>query len=280
MKKRLLLTSIALLFYSEGYSQAGVDKRKTFSIGAQYNHEFVLDGYVRVREWEVEGDELKLKDLGMTSYPVLRLKAEKYFTKNNSLSVMYDNYYMRGKAVFTGDIEYNGTIINGTKGIDVSPTRYFRVSTIYKGLLLRRPQLDLNYTIALVLDYITFYLDGELSPLSTRDEVFEKFGRQALPYPVLGLQGRADMGNHNYLNVEVSGTYIPRFKSFYTERGHMYLDYSNFLADLSYSRNISAFELAIGVNLRYMHLFQESLEDTNIINTLTAGPYIGIEYHF
>ena len=88
------------------------------------------------------------------------------------------------------------------------------------------------------------------------------------------------MGKYNYLNVEVSGTYIPRFKSFYTERGHVYLDYSNFQADVSYSRTISAFELAIGANLRYMHLFQESPEDTNIINTLTAGPYIGIDYHF
>ncbi len=278
MMKTILLTSIVLISYVVGYGQ--VSKRRKFSIGAQYNHEFVLDGYVRVREWEVEGDKLKLKDLGMTSYPVLRLTAEKYFRKSKSLTVTYDDYYMRGKAVFTGDIAYNGTIINGTKGIDVSPTRYFRVSAIYKGLLLRRPRFELNYTVALVLDYITFYLDGELSPVSTRDEVFEKFGRQALPYPVLGLQGKANMGNYNYLNVEVSGTYIPRFESFYTERGHVYLDYSNFQVDLSYSRTMSAFELTIGANLRYMHLFQESLEDTNIINTLTAGPYIGIDYNF
>lgn len=278
--RKLLLTSIALFFYAVGFSQTAVGKRKTFSIGVQYNHEFVLDGYVRVREWEVEGDKMKLKELGMTSYPVLRLTAEKYFKRNNSLSVTYDNYYMRGTAVFTRDIAYNGTIINGTKGIDVSPTRYFRVSAIYKSLLLRKPQFDLNYTVALVLDYITFYLDGEVSPVSTSNEVFERFGRQALPYPVLGLQGKAAMGKYNYLNVEVSGTYIPRFKSFYTERGHVYLDYSNFLADLSYSRTISAFELAIGANLRYMHLFQESPEDTNIINTFTAGPYIGIDYHF
>ena len=120
--KKLLLTSIVLFFYAVGFSQTAVGKRKTFSIGVQYNHEFVLDGYVRVREWEVEGDKMKLKDLGMTSYPVLRLTAEKYFRKNNSLSVTYDNYYMRGTAVFTRDIAYNGTIINGTKGIDVSPT--------------------------------------------------------------------------------------------------------------------------------------------------------------
>lgn len=278
--KKVFLISIAVSVSAGAFSQKAENKRKSYYIGAQYNQEFVLDGYVRVREWDLQGDKLKLKNLGMRSYPALQLYVEKNLRRNRSISLTYDQYFMRGSAIFDRNITYNGTIINGRNGIDVSPTRYFRVSAAYKGNLLDKPHLDLKYTIALVLDHITFYLDGEVSPSSPGNEVYEGFGRQALPYPVLGLQGKLDLAHKNKLNFELSGTYIPRFESFYTEGGHVDLQYGNFLAGLSYSRIISDFELSLGIKLRYLHLFQESREDTNIITSLTAGPYIGIVYNF
>lgn len=280
MRKIILSTSLPLLIFVNVFGQPADQKNKTFSIGGQYTHEFVLRGDVRVREWELQGDKLKLKDLGMDHYPAVQFLIEKHLKKNNSVSLVYDQYFMRGSATFDRDIAYNGTLINGKTGIDVSPTRYFRASAIYKGALLVRPRFDLKYTAALVLDYITFYLDGEVSTASTRNEVYEGFGRQALPYPVLGVQGIVGLKPLNELKFELSGSYIPRFKSFYSESGHMYLDYRNFQSALSYSRNVSDFELNIGAKLRYMHLFQESEEDTNIISTLTAGPFVGLIYNF
>ena len=279
MKKALILL-IAVLISAIGFSQEQESKIKSYSISAQYNQEFVLDGYVRVREWEVEGDKMKLKDLNMTSYPALQLHFEKRFRKNQALAVEYDQYFMSGRTTFNRDVAYNGTIIDGRKGIDVSPTRYYRISAIYTGPIVDNPHFNLHYKAALVFDHITFYLDGEVTPSSTMNEVYEGFGRQALPYPVFGLQGKVGLSERSNFNFEVSGTYIPRFTSFYTESGNVDLQYSNFLADISYSRVVSHFELALGSKIRQMHLFQESTEDTNIISTLTAGPYIEIAYHF
>jgi hypothetical protein len=275
--KKILLICIAVFSFLSSYSQEPNNK---YSIGAQYNHEFVLGGYVRVREWDLPGDKMKLKDLGMTSYSAVQFHVEKRLRKNRSLTFVYDHYFMRGRATFDRDITYNGTIINGRNGIDVSPTRYYRLSAIYRGALLNREHLDLNYMGSLVFDHIVFYLDGEVTATSPKDEVYEGFGRQALPYPVVGLQGKADLGQMSTINFEVSGTYIPKFKSFYTEGGPMYLQYSTFQTDLSYSQFISIFEVSAGAKLRYMHLFQESEEDTNIISTLTAGPYLEVVYHF
>jgi hypothetical protein len=130
------------------------------------------------------------------------------------------------------------------------------------------------------LDHITFYLDGEVDPASTKDEVLEGFGRQAFPYPVIGLKGAIGLNSKSSIHWETSGTYVPKFESFYTEGGNVYLQYSNVQADVSYSRAISNFNVSIGTKLRYMHLFQESLEDTNVITTLTMGPYVGAVYHF
>jgi hypothetical protein len=250
------------------------------SIGAQYTHEFVLDGFVQVREWQLPGDKMKLKDLGMKSYPALQLKIERSLKKNRRISLAYDHFFIRGRSTFEGNIIYNGTIINGRKGIDVSPTRYFRISAVYSAPLLKREKVSLLYTVGLVLDHITFYLDGEVDPSSTKDEVLEGFGRQAFPYPVIGLKGIAGLSSKGSLQWETSGTYVPKFESFYTEGGNVYLRYSNFQADVSYSRAISNFDVSIGTKLRYMHLFQESMEDTNRITTVTIGPYVGALYHF
>ena len=280
MRKVFLPCIIALSITSGFGQQAEMKKASPFSVGVQYNHEFVLGGYVHVREWDLQGDKMKLKDLGMKSYPGLQFHVAKQLRNSNSITIAYDRYFMRGSATFDRDITYNGTIINGRKGIDVSPTRYFRLSAIYTGAWLDTRHFELWYKAGLVLDHITFYLDGEVTPSSPKDEVLEGFGRQAFPYPVLGLQGMIELDHGNYINFELSGTYVPKFKSLYTEGGNVYLNYGNFESGLSYSKKISDFELALGARFRYMHLLQESKEDTNIITTVTGGPLIKVGYRF
>jgi hypothetical protein len=110
--------------------------------------------------------------------------------------------------------------------------------------------------------------------------VYEAFGRQAFPYPVAGLSGAYNAGRSGTIHVDVSGTYIPKFKSFYAEGGNVSLQYSNFDLDLKYSRRVADFEMAAGGKLRRMKLFQESREDTNEIRTFTAGPYLEVTYNF
>jgi hypothetical protein len=151
---------------------------------------------------------------------------------------------------------------------------------MYTAPLLARPAFDLQYSIGMVFDHITFYLDGEVDPSSRKTEVLEGFGRQAFPYPVVGLKGTFLLNAKQKVHWHMSGTYIPEFKSFYTEGGNVRLQYSNYELGLEYSRTVSDVEIGAGARLRYMHLFQESREDTNVITTLTAGPFVGVIYHF
>ena len=277
--KKVFLLIIVTIVTTESFGQELAKSGKSFSLGAQYNHEFVLDGFVRVREWELPGDKMKLRELGMRSYPAIQFSVERTLKKNRRISLVYDHFFMCGKSTFDRNIIYNGTIINGRSGIDVSPTRYFRVSLIYSAPLVERQNFSLFYTAGLVVDHITFYLDGDVDPSSKKDEVLEGFGRQAFPYPVFGLKGTSALIVKGSIQWEMSGTYVPRFESFYTEGGNVDLQYSNFQAGVSYSRAISDFNLSIGAKFRYMHLFQESMEDTNEITTTTIGPYIGVVYH-
>jgi hypothetical protein len=233
-----------------------------------------------VREWELSGDKIALRDLGIRNYPVLQVQVEKDLRKDRRIGITYDHFFISGRSVFNRDIIYNGTIINGRNGIDVSPTRYYRLSAIFTSPLLHLSNLDLRYKASLVVDYITFYLDGQVSPSSKSTEVFERFGRQAFPYPVVGIDGSVALDRKSRIDFEVSGSYVPKFKSFYTEGGNMHLHYRNFSTGLSYSRAISDLFVVTGVRMRYLYLFQESREDTNIITLLTWAPYIGVSYHF
>lgn len=277
MRTCSLIISLFLgLSYSFG--QANVAYVEEYTIGVSYDHEFVLDGYVRVREWELTGDKLPLSKLGMKSFPVVKLQVSRNLKKHKSIAISYDRYFMRGQALLDGDITYNGTIIDGRKGVDVSPTRYYRISATYAGRLLEFRKLQLSYKAALVLDHIVFYVDGVVTPTSPKNEVYEGFGRQAFPYPVVGIDGIYDVDKLNRIDFQLSGTYIPKFKSFYTEGGNIHLQYSNCFMNIGYTRAISSFRLSAGLNWRYMKLFQESLEDTNELETVTIGPYIRLGY--
>jgi hypothetical protein len=261
-------------------AQDSVMHRRHLYATMQYTQEFVMSGHVHVREWELAGDKMPLRHLGMTSYTALQIRGEIAFSNNSVVKVIYDHYFMRGSAIFDRDIVYNGTIIDGRSGIDVSPTRYYRITGIYTRMFADRMDLKLRYVTGLVFDHIVFYLDGRVSPSSPKDEVYEKFGRQAFAYPLLGLGGQYKLGHRGILSFEASGTYIPKFKSFYTEGGHVYLQYSNFLADAKYTVDVHKVRIGVGGKLRHMKLFQESREDTNELSMLVAGPYIELRYRF
>lgn len=260
-------------------SQETDRKKPRFSAGVQYTQEFLVDGYVRVREWELAGDKMYLEDLGMKDYPALQFHAEMTLPNDGAVKLTYDQHFLRGSAVLNRDIYYNGTIIDGRNGIDISPTTYYRITASWTGKLIQRNGLDVRYIGGLVFDYIIFYLDGKVPAASPRNEVYERFSRQALPYPFIGAAASQKVGEKGRLWLETSGTYIPKFKSFYNEGGKVHLQYSNFLADLKYSVKLRQFLLGAGGKVHHMRLFQESEEDSNDLWMFTGGPYIQVICH-
>src|SRR5688500_16728230 len=111
MKTALLIAVLLTSFHLEGQTPSG---NGGWTVKGQYSHDFVIDGYVRVREWELEGDKMKLKTLGVSNFSALKLQVTKEFRKHNSLSIFYEEFLVRGGATVNSDIEYNGTIIDGS----------------------------------------------------------------------------------------------------------------------------------------------------------------------
>ncbi len=263
-----------------GISAQPLHNDGNWNISAFYRSEWLTNGYIKVRELDIEGDKVQLQDVGMKNYPALQLQLERTFRNDGRLSLTYENYFIKGNAILDHNIEYNGTIINGSTGIDVAQTRFYRLGAHYHGNLYSEKEFRIQYIAGIVFDHTTFYLDGQVEPGSPRQEVYEKFGKQALPYPEAGISARYIYKKMNEFNLDVSGTYIPKFKNFYQEGGNMYLRYSTFLADLNYTHRFQSWEFTGGFQMRSTHLFGESIEDTNDLKMSIAAPYVGVGFNF
>ena len=277
-KHGVTLVVLAMFAFASGMNAQSVNRSWNFR--SVYSREWVTGGYVKVREWEIEGDKVNLKELGISSYPALRLQLDKTFLNKSHLTLTYENYFLKGNSTINRNIEYNGTIIYGNKGIDVAPTRFYRLRAHYHGNIYSVPEFQFQYIGGIVYDHTTFYLDGQIVPGSPRQEVYEQFGKQALPYPELGLSSRYTLQKVNEISLEVSGSYIPKFKSFYQEGGNMYLHYSTLLVDVNYCRKVSRWDLTGGYQFRNTHLFEESREDTNDLKVTISAFYFGIGFNF
>ena len=172
--KNFLLLILLVIFSLKAYSQTPVHN-PVFSAGVSYSQQFVAGGFVQVREWDLNGDKMKLKELGMHSYPSLMIYVEKKVSNRSALRISYEKYFMNGKSEINRNIAYNGTLIDGSRGIDISPTEYYCLRLNYKGNLFEKEQSELYYQIGIIYDFINFFLDGVVAEGSPRSEVYEQF---------------------------------------------------------------------------------------------------------
>jgi hypothetical protein len=275
---RLFAFLFVALIFQTAQSQSSTDLGLEFQFA--YSQAIPLGGYVQVREDELIGDHMAFKSLNMASYPSIQLQLKKHLGENQALVIHYNRIYFKGESTFQQDLAYNGTLIDGRSGIDVSPSKYYRLHVSYSGLLYQNKGFKLNYLGGIVYDVCTFYLDGKISKSSSRYEVYEGFYRQALPYPVFGLSWQQEIKENLNLSALAFGTYIPRFASFYQEGGTIDLRYNTFESRIQLTKNWNQLAVGFLLNYRYMFLLQESLEDTNELETNSLSPGLVFQYQF
>jgi hypothetical protein len=126
--RNFLLLVLSIFCIQKANSQAS---KLGLKLSFSYGHEKLIGGYVKVREFNLEGTRVNFNDFDQRNYPNLEFSLDKSFKNNQGISVQYKRFYMRGSATLNQDIEYNGTIIDGRKGIDISPSSYYRFKTYY-----------------------------------------------------------------------------------------------------------------------------------------------------
>ena len=270
-----LLFSITLAAQETEENQA---KKFRLQLGLNYDHAFTLHGFVRVREFELQGDKLEWEQLGMNNYALPGMNLEAQFGKGHILRLQYERLYFFGGRKFNRNIEYNGTIIDASKGIDLSPSTYKRLSLEYRYRIKEKDKVELWGIGGFIYDYFTIYLNASVSPLSERNEVYEAFDRQAFPFPYLGLRSIRNLNESSALSVMIRGSYIPSFESPYYEGGRVRLEYHTLIFNVDYQHEWKKFEFRAGTFYRSMYLLGESEEDSNEYSISSLGIGFGLSY--
>ena len=130
MKKTilLLLLSTIILIQSSIAQKSEEPKKIEVLVGAGYKHAFTLEGHIRVREFGLNGDLLEWEQLGMKDFMVPGIFASIEFNEKHLIQLNYDRIYFHSNKAIDRNIEFNGTIIDGSSGIDLSPSVYKRIS--------------------------------------------------------------------------------------------------------------------------------------------------------
>lgn len=261
-----------------------------FSLQAQgQNHYFGLstssglntDGNVQVRENEVLGEDLHLKDeLGMDQFIGLNLTYG-YKFQTNWLDFSFTQYFIAGKATFAAPFNFNGATY-AAGNTNISKTNFRKITILYKVVQSGDRHL-LDHFLwggGINLETLKFYIKGNLDVSSTRFEKFEAFDRQIFPVPMgfisYGRQLQSQLG----YRVSSSLAYIPHTKTPYVEVGNIEFEQVNF--DISTDLVFALDKMLISTGLYYKTFRQKgySIEDTNEFSIHSLGLAASVDYFF
>jgi len=279
--KEFLIFLVVIFYSQKNYAQGNDLQSPKFAVGLQSWYSFTHNGFVQVREDQYQGAHLSFQDdLKMKSWGNVSLYASDQIKKDIFLTFYLSWFYTSGKSTLPYAFYYNGTLIDGSRGLDISPTLYFR-SRLDLSHRFQWPEVfEVRSKIGLIYDNMTFYVKGEVAPGSPRNEVYERFGSQALPFPYLGGEIDKRISVKSHLSLSVIGTHIPKFKSFFHEGGRVSIQYSMAETCLNYYYDLKNFQLGIGYKYSYLRHVEESVEDTNHFKISASGIAVSLAYKF
>jgi hypothetical protein len=272
----LLLPSFAS---AQTLTESGQEGR--FQLSLSYWQGLTYGGQVQVREFENAGTKFDLKkDLGMRSWIVPQGQLSYQLNKRHRLDMGFTLHSLSGSKTLPEDAWYNGTHLQANTKASIDKSRYYRIELGWQYILLQTNQTTIGIRPAMVYDHINFWVDAPVYANTPRNEKYEKFYRQQLPLPNLGFFANQHISKTTALGASISGTYLPRMRTWMQEGGSMYIEQQNLDAKLFISHRLRNTSLTAGYQFRYFSLLEESGEDTNSILLYGSGLTIGIAHSF
>lgn len=250
-------------------------------LSLSYWQGFAYGGQVQVREFENVGTTFDLKqDLGMRSWIAPTVQFSYRLNKGHQFDLGFTLHSLSGSKTLPEDAWYNGTHLQANTKASINKSRYYRLELGWQYTLLQTQQTTIGIRPAIVYDYINFWVDAPVYENTSRNETYEKFYRQQLPLPNLGFFANRQIGKATSLGANISGTYLPRARTWMQEGGNMHIEQQNLDAKLFISHRLRNTSLTAGYHFRYFSLLEESKEDTNDILLYGSGVTIGVSQTF
>jgi len=287
MKKIFRIICLFISFNSwlnVSYSQLplpGDSSSPKWSAELTYWNAFTFGGYVQVGELQYTGDKLYLsRDLGINRLMSPGIIISRRINNSSSLTFSTERFLFSGHHIVDRNIFYNGALIKGADGLSINQTWFYRIKLSFEKSFHSQANLYPTIIAGIIYDGLTFYVNGTLLPGYGKEQ-HEDFVTQALPYPFVGARLNKPLSPRSSLAFEMSGTYIPLFRSFFNEGGPISLKYSTADCNLHYWLKQKGFKIGIGYLWRLIRLYEYSAEDDpNDFLLKASGIQLNIRYNF
>jgi hypothetical protein len=252
-----------------------------FQVSLGYDRDFFINGYVQVRENQFDGTHLSLHhDLGMKTWSNISLELSYTFRNRSSIRALFEYFFFYGNSILDNNIWFNATNLNGQNGVSIGKTQLFESRIFWIKPVRLIPDVQTSLILGLLYDGLYFRINGDTLSGSPRNEAHEDFISQALPFPEIGFLLRKLIRQRSSVSLEATGTYIPLFKSFFLEGGHMFLHYYSVSSDLGYKYSPKHFFINPSIQFRTFRTYENSGEDTNDFYIISVGIKLKIGFGF
>jgi hypothetical protein len=242
----------------------------------------IPQGWVQVRENQIEGTRLKLRgDLGIDTSKSLTVGVARHLSLVSTLQLTVDATFLYGSTTLPGDVDFNGATLEGGTKLDTRPD-FLRVTALYERHLVNLKggghlagQAGFTYVL------LTFKLYGTLSPQTKGTETKEDFLTQELPVPILGFSLDQPLGERLSLVGSLTGGYLPLINSLRAEGGEVKLTQSH--ADVALGlRWLLTPALAVSGGYRFTYFVQREIsgEDDNNVRLRDKAFSLSLGYRF
>jgi hypothetical protein len=280
---RTWIVSCALLLplaaQAEPPAQPDQPDRFEISLGTEVG---IPRGHVQVRENQLQGTYLSLHgDLGIDTIEYVTVAGAYHFTPKDSLRLNFDTIFLYGSSTLSQDVLFNGALLQGGTTAESRP-EFFRLTTFYERHLLDLASGGrLAGDIGLTYVFLTYKINGTLSPQSTGSETKEDFVTQELPVPMLGLSFEQPISERTSFVCSVLGGYLPMVDSLRNEGGDVKLSQTNvdLLMGLRYAFT-PALDLRGGYSFHYFEQYEKSHEDGNYFELWNNDFTLALAYRF
>lgn len=274
----LLLSAVAGSAWAQTLDPAG----PRWSLDLRYVRALEADGVVDVREFETGGTRLKLRDdLGLSRWDTLGLELVRRFQEGGRLRFGSFSTFVSGSARLDHETYFNGAHYPSGEPVSIGSTSHNRIWAFYEQPLRSAAEPQAWFLLAgVVVDFLDFHIQGNLAPDTARREKRENFGRQVLPYPVLGLVQEGRWTDSLYSYGELYGTYLNGVDTPYTEGGRIRWDQTTLEGAVGVRAAPLPLQPSLGYRYRRFYERTRSEEDDNVFSFHSSSLELGLRASF
>jgi len=276
MKKLLCLL---MLFSLTAFAQDEnvVPERKGYwSASLGYTYDFLVEGYVYVKEVNSVADSLSFnQDLNLSHWHNAALKLKYTFKNDAGLTFSVERFFFTETHKVKENIYYNDLVINGSAGISLKETQMYRGMLLFEKPVTRRGScIRASLEGGLMYDYIHLKITGQIINEGDSLNFKEDFNDQVIPAPVLGAKGEwfIGSGDRSIIVLEAKGTYVSQWLEIYN------YEHTAVNVELGYRYNARCFFISPKLIYRHLHSREDESQHVFDISTLGANMEVGVKF--